>query len=216
MHTEIQEGRNEADDRVEEEKEGGQLVYVGSVGGARGLDLDCRVDCVLVYGRLGGADEYLHVAGRTGRLGSRGRVVSVVGEEEVGKLRSYEGMLGVRFEELGGGQRGPVGGQESGWPGKRVEKGEDPEARIRGGGAGRGPVRDKGRETVNRPGAGSRSNDRRDTVDLPGAGSRSNERLQKRGRKEQTLRSGLKGGEGRKPRHPLPSKPKDRDFRSRG
>lgn len=41
-------------------------LLVTSAESARGLDL-AGVDCVIVFGRVDGPDEYQHVAGRTGR-----------------------------------------------------------------------------------------------------------------------------------------------------
>jgi ATP-dependent RNA helicase DeaD len=75
-------------------------VLVTSVDTARGLDFP-DVDCVLVLGRAGGPDEYLHVAGRTGRGGASGTVVSVLEFGEISKLKGWETMLGIKFEKQG-------------------------------------------------------------------------------------------------------------------
>ena len=59
----------------------------------RGLDIG-HVDCVVLDELPHVADEYLHLAGRTGRLGRPGKVVSLVTPEE-------EALLGVITRQLG-------------------------------------------------------------------------------------------------------------------
>ena len=68
-------------------------VLVASEDSARGLHLD-GVDAVLVLARPRSADEYLHLAGRTGRCGAAGEVVSIVTYREADALRGWAGQLG--------------------------------------------------------------------------------------------------------------------------
>ena len=63
-------------------------------GASRGLDLGA-VDVVLLYELPRSADEYLHLAGRTGRNGRAGRVVSFLTREEEAQLGVITRQLGV-------------------------------------------------------------------------------------------------------------------------
>lgn len=65
----------------------------------RGIHLD-NVDTVVIVGRPKGPDEYIHVAGRAGRGGNTGKVVSVVSYEQAAALSSWESILGISFYPL--------------------------------------------------------------------------------------------------------------------
>ena len=52
----------------------------------RGLDLD--FDAVVVVGRPVGPDEYVHISGRTGRAGKKGRVVNALSQSDTKKLKN--------------------------------------------------------------------------------------------------------------------------------
>ena len=45
-----------------------------------------------------GPDSYTHIAGRCGRAGEKGSVISVIGYEDSGRLVSWSNMLGIEFE----------------------------------------------------------------------------------------------------------------------
>ena len=80
-----------------ESEEGGDsdsLLLVSTWGASRGLDLGA-VDVVLLYELPRSADEYLHLAGRTGRNGRAGRVVSFLTREEEAQLGVITRQLGV-------------------------------------------------------------------------------------------------------------------------
>jgi hypothetical protein len=64
----------------------------------RGLHLD-GLDVVIVVGRPRGPDEYTHIAGRTGRAGRSGQVVTVVAHEQAPLIRAWETMLQVSWHD---------------------------------------------------------------------------------------------------------------------
>jgi superfamily II DNA/RNA helicase len=75
-------------------------IFVISVSGARGLHIK-DVDCVLVLMLPKNMDEYLHMAGRTGRYGNKrldGTVISVVDFDELKKLQSWQTALGISVD----------------------------------------------------------------------------------------------------------------------
>mmetsp|Transcript_26758 Transcript_26758/g.51954 ORF Transcript_26758/g.51954 Transcript_26758/m.51954 type:complete len:637 (-) Transcript_26758:424-2334(-) len=72
-------------------------VLVSTVGSARGLDLGV-VDCVLLWSLPGSADAYMHLAGRTGRCGRPGRVVSILASEERGMLGTITRQLAISIK----------------------------------------------------------------------------------------------------------------------
>ena len=65
----------------------------------RGLHLDA-LDIVLVVGRPKGPDEYMHIAGRTGRAGRTGKVINILDSTGASSLVSWERMLSVDFNRL--------------------------------------------------------------------------------------------------------------------
>ena len=70
-------------------------IIVATESSARGLHFD-GVDTVFVLARPRSADEYLHLAGRTGRCGRTGRVVSILSYQEVDALKTWAALL--RFD----------------------------------------------------------------------------------------------------------------------
>jgi hypothetical protein len=78
-------------------------LFVVPVSGSRGLHLQ-NIDCVLVLKPPKVMDEYLHMAGRTGRLAGvgltakAGTVVTVVTYDELKRLKSWETPLGIQFD----------------------------------------------------------------------------------------------------------------------
>jgi len=73
-------------------------VLVSTENSARGLDL-AGVDCVLLYTLPSAADQYLHLAGRTGRQGRSGEVVSLLSPHETGPLGTITRQLGVSIKQ---------------------------------------------------------------------------------------------------------------------
>lgn len=62
----------------------------------RGMHLD-GLDTVVVVGRANGPDEYIHIAGRTGRAGNDGKVINVLSETHAVAIQSWEKMLNTEF-----------------------------------------------------------------------------------------------------------------------
>lgn len=87
------------------EKSNGALpalpILVASEGSARGLHLD-GVDVVFVLSRPVTPDEYLHLAGRTGRCGTPGKVVSVMSYTESKSLLAWSKQLNFEVTKLQG------------------------------------------------------------------------------------------------------------------
>jgi hypothetical protein len=78
-------------------------VLVTGEDTVRGLHLD-GLDYVLVLGRPNGPDEYTHIAGRTGRAGTPGKVFSILSESDSASLVSWSRMLGVEFHTISNAQ----------------------------------------------------------------------------------------------------------------
>lgn len=76
-------------------------LLVACESAARGLHLD-GVDVVYVLARPKNADEYVHLAGRTGRCGVAGRVVSVVSYTEAAALHSWSTQLNFALDRVAG------------------------------------------------------------------------------------------------------------------
>lgn len=74
-------------------------VLVASADSARGLDFR-GLDTVFLVGRARSPDEYVHLAGRTGRQGKEGTVVSIVTYKEVKTMMSWCTQLKVDFKEM--------------------------------------------------------------------------------------------------------------------
>ncbi|KAJ1422449.1 P-loop containing nucleoside triphosphate hydrolase protein [Ochromonadaceae sp. CCMP2298] len=88
------------------EAEGGGVgvreLFVIPLSGSRGLHLQ-DVECVMMLIPPRTMDEYLHAAGRTGRMGNKvntGIVYTVATMEELKRLQSWQTPLGIDFEIL--------------------------------------------------------------------------------------------------------------------
>lgn len=77
----------------------GGPILVTSEDTARGLHFD-DIDVVFLMQKPKSPDEYVHLAGRTGRRGKAGSVVSIVTFDEWRKLRSWGTSLKVDFEKM--------------------------------------------------------------------------------------------------------------------
>ena len=75
---------------------GGRLL-VSTFGSSRGLDLPA-VDSVLLFSLPDSADQYLHVAGRTGRQGRSGRVLSLLTAQESSRVGTLTRQLGISIK----------------------------------------------------------------------------------------------------------------------
>lgn len=83
-----------------EHKDDDREMFVTSVSGTRGLHLQ-DVEYVFITQPPRIMDEYLHMAGRTGRQGNRktgGTVMTIVTMDELKRLQSWQTALGVAFE----------------------------------------------------------------------------------------------------------------------
>ena len=74
-------------------------VLVTGEDTVRGMHL-AGLDTVVVVGRANGPDEYIHIAGRTGRAGNSGKVINVLSEPHAIAIASWETMLNTRFESV--------------------------------------------------------------------------------------------------------------------
>lgn len=72
-------------------------LFVVPFTGSRGLHVQ-DVDLVLVLCPPKTMDEYVHLAGRTGRAGRPGQVISFVNLDELKRLQSWQSPLGVVFD----------------------------------------------------------------------------------------------------------------------
>ena len=78
----------------------GRELFVAPVSGSRGLHLQ-DIEYVLVLSPPRTMDEYLHMAGRTGRAGNKvatGTVVSLVSFDELKRMQSWQTALDIQFE----------------------------------------------------------------------------------------------------------------------
>lgn len=80
------------------EGEAGAILVTGE-DSARGLHFD-NVDFVFLMKKPKSPDEYVHLAGRTGRQGKIGNVVSLVSFQESRKLQAWSSTLKIRLEAL--------------------------------------------------------------------------------------------------------------------
>lgn len=75
-------------------------LFVLPVSGSRGLHLQ-DIEYVVVLQPPKTMDEYLHMAGRTGRAGNKvstGTVISLVNFDELKRMQSWQTALGIEFE----------------------------------------------------------------------------------------------------------------------
>ena len=71
-------------------------VLVTGEDSVRGMHLD-GLDTVVIVGRANGPDEYIHIAGRTGRAGKSGKVINVLSEAHAAAIQGWEKMLNTEF-----------------------------------------------------------------------------------------------------------------------
>jgi superfamily II DNA/RNA helicase len=72
-------------------------MFVVPVSGARGLHLD-GVETVFISSPPLSMDEYLHMAGRTGRAGKDGLVVTLASLDELKRMQSWQTALAIDFD----------------------------------------------------------------------------------------------------------------------
>jgi superfamily II DNA/RNA helicase len=85
---------------VGEKVEAGRELFVLPVSGSRGLHLQ-DVEYVIILQPPKTMDEYLHMAGRTGRAGNKvsgGTVISLVNFDELKRMQSWQTALGIEFD----------------------------------------------------------------------------------------------------------------------
>lgn len=80
-------------------RKGALKVLIASDLAARGLDIQ-GVEYVVNLDFPQSALEYVHRAGRTGRMGTEGSCISLVSSEEVAPLRIYKREFGLTIEEI--------------------------------------------------------------------------------------------------------------------
>eukprot|EP00934_Nitzschia_sp_Nitz4_P000485 Nitzschia sp. Nitz4//scaffold118_size93875//5494//7119//NITZ4_004775-RA/size93875-processed-gene-0.52-mRNA-1//-1//CDS//3329533685//485//frame0 len=90
-------GIGQSSDAVEVEEK--SYILVTGEDSIRGLHFD-NLSAVVTVGQSQGPDEYTHIAGRTGRAGLSGKVISVLTEKQHAALKGWETMLGVKFQSL--------------------------------------------------------------------------------------------------------------------
>mmetsp|Transcript_2953 Transcript_2953/g.3876 ORF Transcript_2953/g.3876 Transcript_2953/m.3876 type:complete len:759 (+) Transcript_2953:90-2366(+) len=73
-------------------------LLVTSEDTARGLHFE-QVDFVFLLKKPKSPDEYLHLAGRTGRQGKKGTVISIVSYREAKSIQSWEKQLGIKLHK---------------------------------------------------------------------------------------------------------------------
>ncbi|MGG7056024.1 DEAD/DEAH box helicase [Nitrosomonas sp. ANs5] len=82
---------------LNEFKQGEAQVLVATDVAARGLDID-KLSHVINYELPGTPEDYVHRIGRTGRAGSKGKAISLVGEYETDLLANIEKLLKTKLE----------------------------------------------------------------------------------------------------------------------
>ncbi len=74
-------------------------ILVASQAGARGLHFE-EIDYVFILGRPKDPNEYAHLAGRTGRRGQHGVVISILSYRDGKNLKRWGTQLQITFEQL--------------------------------------------------------------------------------------------------------------------
>lgn len=74
-------------------------VLIASDVAAKGLDVKA-VSHIINFDLPSSPDDYLHRAGRTGRMGATGHAISIVTEEELKLIRRYERELDIEIDPL--------------------------------------------------------------------------------------------------------------------
>ena len=78
----------------------GRELFVIASEASRGLHI-ADVECVMILSRATTMHEYLHMAGRTGRMGNKskgGSVVSLVDYDDFKKIQAWQIPLGIQFK----------------------------------------------------------------------------------------------------------------------
>ncbi|MEB3100450.1 DEAD/DEAH box helicase [Ferviditalea candida] len=105
-------------------RSGKAQILIATDVAARGLDIE-GLTHVFNFDLPAEADHYLHRAGRTGRMGARGTVISIVTPREIPFLRKFEKSLGIRIESKSMFRGELISGEESRpVPGARSERGK--------------------------------------------------------------------------------------------
>ena len=86
------------DDDDDDDSSEGFLLVTGE-DTVRGMHI-ANLDTVVVVGRPAGPDEYIHIAGRTGRAGRSGKVISVLSEQHTAAIKGWETILNIDFKIL--------------------------------------------------------------------------------------------------------------------
>jgi hypothetical protein len=86
-----------ANDEDDDDSEG--FLLVTGEDTVRGMHI-ANLDTVVVVGRPAGPDEYIHIAGRTGRAGRSGKVISVLSEQHTAAIKGWETILNIEFKIL--------------------------------------------------------------------------------------------------------------------
>ena len=80
-------------------RKGKLQVLIASDLAARGLDIE-NIGCVINLDFPQSANEYVHRAGRTGRMDNSGICISIVASQEVAPLRIYKREFNLEMEEI--------------------------------------------------------------------------------------------------------------------
>eukprot|EP00931_Biecheleriopsis_adriatica_P089962 TRINITY_DN64016_c0_g1_i1.p1 TRINITY_DN64016_c0_g1~~TRINITY_DN64016_c0_g1_i1.p1 ORF type:complete len:648 (+),score=130.91 TRINITY_DN64016_c0_g1_i1:41-1984(+) len=88
-----------SEDFVAEIAKGERRVLVAKMDSGRGIDLQ-DVEYVVLFDKMGSAGDYLHLAGRTGRMGKTGTAITIMTEKEREAIAErIEARLNIKFEE---------------------------------------------------------------------------------------------------------------------
>ncbi|MFO7580257.1 DEAD/DEAH box helicase [Nitrosomonas halophila] len=110
---------------LNEFKQGEAQVLVATDVAARGLDIE-KLSHVINFELPGTPEDYVHRIGRTGRAGSKGKAISLVGEYETDLLANIEKLLKTKLEVApvdGFQPKPPVQTQPASPKGKRMSNG---------------------------------------------------------------------------------------------
>lgn len=89
----------ERQNALEQFRRGSVRVLVASDVAARGLDIQ-GVSHIINFDLPSDSGDYLHRAGRTGRMGAHGQAISIATEEEMKLIRRYQRDLDIVIEAL--------------------------------------------------------------------------------------------------------------------
>lgn len=85
---------------IEQFRSGSVPLLIASDVAARGLDIK-GVSHIINIDLPSSSDDYLHRAGRTGRMGASGKAISIVTEEEMTLIRRYQRDLDITIQPIG-------------------------------------------------------------------------------------------------------------------